>query len=260
MKIIKISFSGGSLGKNNGAELAPDEIVKQMHDLFLNEDGVKPVFDIDEVKVESANIEETNKNIFEKVKQIREKAILLGGDHSITYACFKGFAVNNSGAGLIIFDAHPDCETDFDPPTQEDYVRMLIKEKIVDKDKVIIIGIRNWHDYEKEYLIENKIRFFNMKQIFDIGVSHVCDTVMETAMKWPALYLSIDIDAVDPAFAPATGYIEPGGLSSRQMIYFLQRLKKLKNFRMADIVEVNPKKDVNCITSKLAAKFVVELF
>jgi len=82
---------------------------------------------------------------------------------------------------------------------------------------------------------------------------------METARGWGAFYLSIDIDVIDPAFAPGTGFREPGGLTSREMIYFIQRLKRLKNLKMTDITEVNPSKDSADLTVKLAAKLVKEL-
>ena len=97
-----------------------------------------------------------------------------------------------------------------------------------------------------------------MKQIFEHGVKNVVDAVTEKIRSWPAVYLSIDIDACDPAFAPGTGYREPGGLSSRELIYFVQRLNKL-NLGMVDIVEVNPSMDVADLTSKLAAKLMLEL-
>ena len=72
-------------------------------------------------------------------------------------------------------------------------------------------------------------------------------------------YVSYDIDFVDPAFAPGTGYIEPGGLSSREIIYMIKRLALLKNFRGADIVEINPDKDINGMTVKLGAKLLSEM-
>ena len=82
---------------------------------------------------------------------------------------------------------------------------------------------------------------------------------METEKNWDSLYLSIDIDAVDPAFAPGTGFIEPGGFTSREVLYIVQRLKRLRNLKMIDLVEVNPKKDLNKMTIKLSAKIVKEL-
>ena len=73
------------------------------------------------------------------------------------------------------------------------------------------------------------------------------------------LYVSVDIDVIDPAFAPATGYPEPGGLSSREFIYLIQRINKMKNLRGIDIVEINPEKDENNLTIKLGAKILSEL-
>ncbi|MFQ5475087.1 MAG: arginase family protein [Candidatus Nanoarchaeia archaeon] len=259
MDLIKIPFSKGGLGRTDGCELAPDRIIDVLKEFNLNENGWKPAFSIYSVQVNQENIEETNNNIFEKIKRVTNKSVILGGDHSITYAAFKACASNNPGAGLVVFDAHPDCESDMDPPTHEDFLRMLINENIVQRDRVIVIGIRSWDGPEKEFLEKNNISFFNMKKIHLFGLSEMMDTVTETLRSWPSFYLSVDIDSVDPAFAPGTGYQEPGGLTSRELIHCLQRIKLLKNWQFADIVEVNPKKDINEATSVLAAKLVVEL-
>lgn len=77
--------------------------------------------------------------------------------------------------------------------------------------------------------------------------------------QWQELYVSVDIDIIDPVFAPATGYPEIGGLSSRQFLYLIQRIKKIKTLRAVDIVEINEKKDENKITVKLGAKILAEL-
>ena len=82
---------------------------------------------------------------------------------------------------------------------------------------------------------------------------------MSVARQFGALYLSIDIDVLDTAFAPGTGHTEPGGLTTRELLYFVHMLKNLKNLKMADIVEINPKKDLNDMTSKIGAKLLVEL-
>jgi arginase family enzyme len=259
MNLIKIPFSKGGLGKTEGCELAPDMIIDILKDLNLNENGWKPNFSVDAVEINQENIEETNKNIFEKIKNTTNKSIILGGDHSITYAAFKAYASNNPGAGLLIFDAHPDCEHDMSPPTHEDFLRVLVSEGIVPSDRVILIGTRSWDGPEKEFLEKHNITYFMMKKITLFGLHEMMDTVTETLRSWPSFYLSVDIDAVDPAFAPGTGYQEPGGITSRELIYCLQRIKLLKNWNIADIVEVNPKKDINDATSLLAAKLVMEL-
>jgi len=74
------------------------------------------------------------------------------------------------------------------------------------------------------------------------------------------LYISIDIDVIDPAFAPSTGYPEPGGFTSKEFIYLAQRLSKIKNLHALDIVEINSEKDEsnNNLTLKLGAKILSE--
>lgn len=259
MKLIKIPFGGGGLGHGDGAKHAPDRIVGHFSNMFLNEDLQTPRFEIDEIIVDNSNLSFSHHQIYNKLRQIKERAILLGGDNSISAPAFKAFAENNPGAGLILFDAHPDLMESIGVSSQEDWLRSLIAQGILDPDKVIIIGVRNSDAQEIDFIRSNNIKVYSMKHIFDVGVENVCDGIMEQSRQWPALYVCFDIDAVDPAFAPGTGYREPGGLSAREMIYFVQRLKKLKNFKMCDIVEVNPELDVAELTSKLAAKLVYEL-
>jgi arginase family enzyme len=90
-------------------------------------------------------------------------------------------------------------------------------------------------------------------------IKNVCDLIMERARDASGFYVSVDIDCVDPAFAPGTGYLEPSGLSSSDLIYFLKRLRLLKNFRGGDVVEINPSLDFNGMTVKLGAKLLAEM-
>ena len=87
----------------------------------------------------------------------------------------------------------------------------------------------------------------------------VCDSVMEDVREFDGLYLSIDIDVLDPAFSPGTGYLEVGGMSLNQLLYFLRRIKKMKNLRRIDLVEINPEKDRDDLTIN-AGKKIIELF
>jgi len=260
MKIIKIPFSAGGLGKTVGTELAPDRIVNELKEIFLNEQGVKPEFGIESVKVNNSNISETNKNIYNHIMQNDEMPIIIGGDHSITYSAFKAFSKQFDNPGIIIFDAHPDCENNFSPPTHEDFLRVLIEENHIKRRNVILVGLRSWHKNEYDYLKQNKIKIFSMKEITNDGIKEVSEAVMSAALQFGSLYISIDIDVLDPAFAPGTGYLEPAGLSSRELIFFLQRLSNLKNLKAVDLVEVNPKLDISNLTVKTGAKIISELF
>lgn len=261
MKLLKIPAING-LGKTNGCEKAPEKVITNLKEFYLNEDGMLPIFDIENVNINKNNIEENNKNIYEKIKkslQEAEQLLILGGDHSITYACFKAFSENFNNAGIVIFDAHPDCMNNFKPPTHEDFLRVLVEENKLKKENIILVGLRNWHKEEYKFLRENKIKFFNMKEIANENIHEISESIMTVAKNFKALYISIDIDVIDPAFAPATGCLEPGGLTSRELLFFLKRLKLLKNLKAIDLVEINPDKDVNDLTIKLGAKILMEM-
>ncbi|MBN2052744.1 arginase family protein [Candidatus Woesearchaeota archaeon] len=262
MKLFKIPLNAGALSKRHGLEKGPDKIAETLKDFHLSETGMLPLFDMIDIRIDNSNLEEAHNTIQNEIQRELEKNYyigLLGGDHSLTYPAFKAFAKQNPGAGIIIFDAHPDVQEYHKPPTHEDYLRVLIEEKIVDKSNVILVGIRNMSKEEKKFIDENKIKVYSMRETSFESLIEVADSVMSVARLWPKAYISIDIDALDPAFAPGTGYQEPGGLTTRELIYFIHRLKMLRNIGMFDVVEVNPEKDVNEMTSKLAAKIIVEL-
>jgi len=258
VRLVKIPFNGGALDKKTGQELAPEKIAGFLKDFFMNESGMLPVINQEAVTADNSNVEESFHKIEKQLEDMDHFTVILGGDHSITYPCFKAFAKKYSNPGIVVFDAHPDMQDDF-KISHEDYLRVLLNEKIVKKENIILVGLRNWSKEEVAFLKQKNIKYYTMKEIAVEGKREVCDSVMSVAREWDGFYLSIDIDVLDPAYAPGTGHVEPGGMTSRQLIYFIQRLKILKNLKAADIVEVNPKKDVNDMTSKIAAKLVVEL-
>jgi agmatinase len=240
MKIVKIPYNETEI--NRGCEKAPEEIVNQLNDIWSNED-----FQDNKYEIINSNLE-----------NLDEGEIYLGGDHSITYHIFKKFFKNKINPGIIIFDAHPDLYEQFSNPSHGDWMLFLIKEKLVKPENIILIGIRNTDMKEVSFLRDYKIKCFTSRQLFN-NLENSCDSIMELARNFSDLYISIDIDILDPAFAPGTGYIEPGGLSTRELLYLIQRIKLLKNIRKYDLVEVNPSKDINNITSRTAAKIIKEL-
>lgn len=244
MKLVKVPYSQGSLGKI-GSEKAPDLILERLKNL----DNIE----IDSIEIIKDNIDKNIKNIAAK-----EGDIFIGGDHSITYSLFRSFSKKFKNPGLILFDAHPDCEVCTKSVSHEDFLRKLVEEGILKRENVVLIGIRKWSKNEFLFLKENKIKYFSTTQLFN-NHENVCDTIMEMANKFDSLYISMDIDVVDPSMAPGTNYKEPAGLTSAELLYFIQRLKHLKNLKRVDLVEINPKKDINGITISLAAKILGEL-
>ena len=257
MKLLQIPFSGGGLGKGNGAHAGPQKVCELLVNQFTNEQGQTPTFQSETLTLDEHNIQESHKIIQEVVGALTQKAILLGGDHSITAPCVKGFKKNTADFWFIVFDAHPDLMDNFDPPTQEDYLRVLIEQGVVDASKIILVGLRNWDIEELDYLKQQNIRHYTAKTIFEKGIRSVMQEIKDV-IDGP-IYLSLDIDVVDPVEAIGTGYIEHGGLSSRELIYSVQELKATGKLAMCDLVEINPEKDIRDITASLGAKLVIEL-
>ncbi len=257
MNIIQISFSGGNLGKNIGCETAPEEITKELSNALLNENSFLQNFNIKEFEVDNTNLEQNHNLIFEQAKALDlSHTIFIGGDHSITYSLAKAFCSKAKNPGIIIFDAHPDLMPGFNPATHDNYLRMLMEDGTIKPENVILAGIRAVDKEELMFMRKQKIMACQIKQLH--ADPELILHVMERLQKFDAVYLSIDIDVVDPAFAPGTGYCEVGGISSRELITLLQKLKLLKNLKWIDIVEINPKKDINNLTVKLGAKLIQE--
>lgn len=267
MFIVKVPGING-FGITKGCERSGEAIIKEMRNIWANESG-KPVnadsLELEEIHLDNSNLEISNKLIYENALEIFEtkpKVIFLGGDHSISYSLGKAFLnyCNNSGKEpcLIVFDAHPDCMPPTKNPTHEEWLRGLV-ECGFPSENILLVGIRNSDPEENIFLKENKIKMISMNQLLD-ELHETCDTIMEFSNN-KELYVSIDIDFIDPAFAPSTGYRAPGGATSREFIYLIQRINKIKNLRAIDIVEINEEMDKrnNSLTIKLGAKIVSEL-
>ncbi len=238
MRFVKVKYSKGNLGRNIGCEKTPD--------FLLNNERNLKIADVDQ-----GNVDETMIRISEI-----EGDFFVGGDHSITYGSFKGFYKIFKNSGIIIFDAHPDLEINSGSVTHEDYLRKLIEEKVLKKQDVILVGIRKVSKNERKFI--KGVKVYYMKDIVD-NEDKVCDEITNLTKRFDGLYLSVDIDVLDPKFAPGTGYFEKNGMSLKQLIYFLKKIKKLRNLRRIDLVEINPDKDVNRRTIK-AGKKIVEVF
>ena len=281
MFIVKVP-SINAFGITKGCERAGEAIIKELRNIWTNEEGRivdVDLLDLEEIHLDNSNLELTNNLIYKNSLEIFEtksKTIFLGGDHSITYPIGKAFldyckkskrvsqvqSVSSKNQSkepcLIVFDAHPDCMPPKKPHSHEDWLRALIEYGFPVKN-ILLVGIRNSDPQENTFLKEKRILTISMNQLLE-NLHETCDVIMEFSNN-KELYLSIDIDVIDPAFAPSTGYKEPGGLTSREFIYLLQRINKIKKLKAVDIVEINSEldKNNNNLTVKLGAKIVSEL-
>jgi len=267
MLIVKVPGING-LGETKGCEKAGNAILEALKEIYSNERGAPidtKLLDLEEIHLDNSNLEMSNELIYKNSLECFEekpKTIFLGGDHSISFSTTRAFLEHCKKSGkepcLIVFDAHPDCmgSADSKLPTHEEWLRALIQSGFP-VENIFLIGVRNSDPLETVFLKKQGIKVMNMNQVLE-NLEDSCDTIMEFS-KDKELYISIDIDVIDPAFAPGTRYKEPGGLTTRQFLYLIQRLNLVKNLRAIDIVEINPDKDVNDITIKLGAKILAEL-
>lgn len=264
MRIIRVTGINAP-GRSLGCEKTPPKIIEALEEIGSNEKNKpidKSLLDFEEIHVDNSNISEANKLIYKNAKkefETRQKVLFIGGDHSISYSLAKAFNDSIKKPFLIIFDAHADAVNPGKEPTHEEWLRAIVEEGF-SPENIVLIGARNIWQEERIFLQEKRIKVFSMQDVHE-NKENICDILMEKARESEGFYISIDIDAMDPAFAPGTGYLEPGGLSSREMIYFLQRLMLLKNFRGGDIVEINSETDkkYDNQTIKLGAKLLAEM-
>lgn len=266
-KVYAIEFSKGSLNKNIGSKKAPEKIINQTKNQFLNENNQDFIFDLEKININQENIEEFYDMLEKEVIKInqnkvnQEKLAFLGGDHSITYSLVKALKPE----ALIIFDAHLDVQDSFKPATHEDYLRILIEEKIIEPKNIFIIGIRNQSKEEYEFINSLKqnynstINIYNMNEVFEKGIQKITKKIIKK-VKSKKVYLSIDFDVLDSTIAYATGYPEPAGFQTRELIYMLQHFKDKLNLYAFDLVEYNPVKDIQNIGAITCAKILKELF
>jgi len=261
----------------------------------------KKILDIEKLDLQNQALSKENRLIYDSAfKSFKEnnKTFFIGGDHSISYAltraffdfCQSGFCFNQNQDEtidfdeekikepcLIVFDAHPDvmpddfsgkkdkdknskeCFSEMKTPTHEEWLRDLIDDGFP-VENILLIGVRNSDLNENVFLQKNKIRTMSINSFLE-DISESCDIMMEFA-SGKELYVSIDIDVIDPAFAPATGYTEVGGFTSREFLYLVQRMRKMKNLKALDMVEINPHYDEKngFLTTKLGAKILAEFF
>lgn len=171
----------------------------------------------------------------------------LGGDHSVTLPIVRALAAREGPLQILHFDAHPDLYDSFD---QDPYSHASPFARIMEEglaSRLVQVGIRTLNRHQREQAERFEVEIVEMRD-FEVARVPVLDG---------PLYVSIDLDGLDPAYAPGVSHLEPGGLSVRDLIDVLhsQRARLVG----ADIVELNPDRDLNGMTAAVAGKLVKEL-
>jgi agmatinase len=250
---------------------------------YLGPDGSRPnlvagidplqvlgVVDAGDVGVVPGYMDKAIEEIADAVEMVARQGatpVVLGGDHTITYPNATGVArVYGFGeVALVHFDAHADTgESHFGQLLGHGTpMRRLVESGAVPGHRFVQIGLRGyWPPPEVvAWMREQHMRSYTMGDIVDRGLDYVVDEAVGYAADGAdAVFVSVDIDVVDPSGAPGTGTPEPGGITPRQLLDTVRRLGRDLNVVGADVVEVSPVYDgPGEITAMLANRVVLEL-
>lgn len=176
-----------------------------------------------------------------------QPVICLGGDHAITHPIMRAIRARHRRISILHIDAHPDIYHDYqgNPRSHTSPFARLLEEGLA--DRVVQVGLRTVNAHHRE-------------QFARFGVEAIeafrCEVMPKIVFDTP-VYLSIDMDALDPSCAPGVSHREPGGLTTRQVITLIQSIEQ--PLIGADVVEFNPRNDIANMTATVAAKLVKEI-
>lgn len=190
-----------------------------------------------------AQIERETENLLRK----KARVIALGGDHSITLPVIRAYAGHYPQLNILHLDAHPDLYDELDGNRHSHACPFA---RIMEEDlarRLVQVGIRTMTNHQHEQARRFGVEVIEMRNI---------ETAKNLTFDGP-VYISLDMDCLDPAFAPGVSHHEPGGMSTREVLEILQNMKG--NIVGADIVEYNPERDIHGMTGMVAGKLLKEL-
>ena len=180
-----------------------------------------------------------------------QAVISLGGDHSVTWPAVTAHTAYHQGLTILHLDAHPDLYDDMEGNPfshASPFARIMESGSVA---RLIQMGIRTLNAHQRTQVARFGVECHEMRHAADIRKISIDGPV----------YLSIDLDVLDPAFAPGVSHHEPGGMSVRDVLHIIQNFGVHSGARMigGDLVELNPERDVNGVTAMVAAKIVKEM-
>jgi agmatinase len=221
------------------------------------------VVDYGDAPVLPADAERTHAAIEQVVGEIVAAGalpVVLGGDHSITEANVRAVASGRGPVGLIHFDTHTDTGTEVFGAERSHGTPMyrLVRDGHVDPRRYVQIGLRGYWPGEAEFAwqAEAGITSFFMHDVRDLGIREVVDRTVARVGAGP-VFLTVDVDVLDPAFAPGTGTPEPGGMTAVDVLWAVRAIAERVEIVGADVVEVIPTAVGSADVTALVAERVV---
>ncbi|MFT4759178.1 MAG: arginase [Paraglaciecola sp.] len=206
--------------------------------------------DLGDISFEKRDAKSVYKTIKKRVKKALksgDKLLCLGGDHSVSFPIIEVHTKQYKSLNVLHLDAHADLYDDFEgnPFSHASPFARLMEKGLI--NSLTQVGIRTFNTHQKEQAKRFKVNVIEMK---DFNFNFI------KSLKGP-LYISLDLDVLDPAFAPGISHHEPGGMTTRELIKIIQSIKV--PIIGADIVEYNPTRDVRNMTAMVAYKMMKEL-
>lgn len=208
--------------------------------------------------------------IHARVAEVASRGIIpfiIGGDHSITWPAATAVAEHHGfgAVTMIHFDAHADTANIIEGnlASHGTPMRRLIESGAIPGENFIQVGLRGYWPGEEDqkWMRDNGLRHVMMQQFWERGIHAVLDDLVAMAKeRGDAVYLSIDIDVLDPGFAPATGTPEPGGFAPIDLLRIIRRLVLETNVVAFDVMEVAPAYDHADLTVNVAHRLIWEAF
>ena len=255
----RIGLLGVAFDENSsymrGAALAPQRIREAFFcdssnqwtedETYLGADGI--FTDAGDITPSQADMPIETEQAAGRLYEAGLKVMAFGGDHSVTYPLVKAAAKAHPNLSILHFDAHPDLYDNFeDNPHSHASPFARIMEAGLAK-RLVQVGIRTINGHQREQANRFGVEVLTMKNwqdVFNINFDS-------------PLYITFDMDCLDPAFAPGISHWEPGGLSTREALSVIQSLQA--NIIGADLVELNPTRDPLNMTEMVAAKVFKEI-
>jgi agmatinase len=241
-------LKGPSQGPQAIRAASTGEAINAWTELGINLEDAVTIVDLGDVDV-TGSYSDISARVEERVSEILERdgmPIVLGGDHSISLPVIRAFAKKYSSLDILHFDAHPDLYEELygDRFSHASPFARVLDEGL--SDSLVQVGIRASTGDHRQKTADFGVRTITMTDWKD-----------DLALVFSnPLYVSFDVDVLDPAFAPGVSHHEPGGLSTRQVINMLHALEA--DIVGMDVVEVNPTRDISGITAAAAVKIIME--
>lgn len=260
--VIGVPYDGAASARK-GTTLAPERLrFWSTHLTPFSEDrtrlGTIRIADLGDIPINDQ--ERDFEQVCRTLASLPNVPIVLGGDHSISIPVFEGQRerYKDQRLGVLWVDAHPDlCDEFTGSRFSHACVLRRALEFGIDPQDVCMVGLRSWEDQEIELIENGGLNVYTAAMVAERGMNSVAVSVRSKLSLCDAVHISLDIDCLDPAFAPGTGIPDSGGLTSREVITLIKSLQGLPLVGL-DLVEVSPPLDPSESTIFAALKMIME--